>query len=235
MAGNFRPSLPRLAMNAAFGFTMTKIRVALADDHPVVLAGVKALIQAAPDIEIAGESTSGAAALSLIRATAPDIAVIDVSMPDITGIDLTRRITEEYGHVRILVLTAYEDRAYVQQLLGNGASGYLLKRSAAEELIRAIRAIHSGGVYIDPAIADRLTNLTNAKQLPQSGAKLSEREEEVLRLAAQGWTNKETAERLGLNIKTVETYRARAAEKLGLRTRAEIVRYGKAAGWLDQS
>ncbi len=87
-------------MNAAFGFTMTKIRVALADDHPVVLAGVKALIQAAPDIEIAGESTSGAAALSLIRATAPDIAVIDVSMPDITGIDLTRRITEEYGHAR---------------------------------------------------------------------------------------------------------------------------------------
>jgi DNA-binding NarL/FixJ family response regulator len=214
---------------------MAKIRVALADDHPVVLAGVKALVQAAPEMELVGEAVDGLGALDLIRATTPDVAVIDVSMPDMNGVELTRRVTEELAGVKILVLTVHEDRAYVQQLLNAGARGYLLKRSAADELVRAIRAIFAEGVYIDPAIAGKVLHPPAAADPATATGVLSEREEEVLRLAARGFTNKEVAARMELSIKTVETYRARAAEKLGLRTRAEIVRYGAARGWLDET
>lgn len=214
---------------------MAKIRVVLADDHPVVLAGMKALIEASPDIEVAGESHNGHAALQVLQAQAPDIAIIDISMPEMGGITLANRIVAEHAAIKILVLTAQEDRAYVQQLLSAGARGYVLKRSAAEELIRAIRTVHAGGVYIDPAIADKVLAPKNAEEHAASGIALSEREEEVLKLAAQGWTNREAAEKLGISVKTVETYKARAAEKLDLRTRAEIVRYGKSRGWLDDA
>jgi DNA-binding NarL/FixJ family response regulator len=214
---------------------MTKIRVALADDHPVVLAGVRALIQAAPEMELVGEATSGKAALELIKTSLPDVAVIDVSMPEISGVELAQRLAEECPTVKVLVLTVHEDRAYVQQLLQAGARGYLLKRSAAEELVRAIRAVFAGGVYIDPTIASKLITPIMTNNAAVSGAGLSEREEEVLKLAAQGFSNKEAAAKLDLSIKTVETYKARAAEKLGLRTRAEIVRYGAGRGWLEES
>jgi len=213
---------------------MAKIRVALADDHPVVLAGVKALVQAAPEMELVGEAVDGIGALELIRSTMPDVAVIDVSMPDMNGVELTRRVVAEMAGVRILVLTVHEDRAYVQLLLNAGARGYLLKRSAADELVRAIRAIFADGVYIDPAIAGKVLHAPAASDPAATTGVLSEREEEVLRLAARGFTNKEVAARMELSIKTVETYRARAAEKLGLRTRADIVRYGVARGWLDE-
>ena len=213
---------------------MTRIRIVLADDHPVVLAGVRALLEASPDMEIVGQAVDGQTALEVMRATAPDIAVIDVSLPGMSGIELAGRIASELVGLKVLALTAQEDRAYVRQLMQAGACGYVLKRSAAEELIRAVRAIHSGGIYVDPAIADMVADAGTgtARHLPD--AALSEREREVLKRAAQGWTNRETAERLGLSVKTVETYKARAAEKLGLRTRAEIVRYGKARGWLEQ-
>jgi DNA-binding NarL/FixJ family response regulator len=111
----------------------------------------------------------------------------------------------------------------------------VLKRSAADALIRAIRTVHAGGVYVDPAIAEKVLAPKPAAEPPASGIPLSEREEEVLKLAAQGWTNREAAEKLGLSVKTVETYKARAAEKVALRTRAEIVRFGKSRGWLDES
>lgn len=211
----------------------TPIRVALVDDHPVVLAGITALLRAAPDIALVGDATTGEAALRLIAGTVPDVAVIDVSLPDLNGLDLTRRLAERCPSVRLLALTVHEDRAYVQPLLQAGARGYLLKRSAAEDLVRAIRAVVAGGVYLDPAVA--------GKALPGGGPRgaaspdaepLSQREEDVLRLVAQGFTNKEIATRLGVSVKTVETYKARAAEKLGLRTRAEIVRYGVQHGWL---
>ena len=214
---------------------MAKIRVVLADDHPVVLAGMKALIEASPDIEVAGESNNGHVALQILQAKSPDVAIIDISMPEMGGITLANRIAQHHAAIKILVLTAQEDRAYVQQLLSAGARGYVLKRSAADELIRAIRTVHAGGVYIDPAIADKVMAPKSAiEPVPQTIA-LSDREEEVLRLAAQGWTNREAAEKLGISVKTVETYKARAAEKLALRTRAEIVRYGKSRGWLDEA
>jgi DNA-binding NarL/FixJ family response regulator len=213
---------------------MTIIRIVLADDHPVVLAGVRTLLEATPDMNVVGEATTGRDALKIIGETLPDVAVIDISMPDVNGIELARDVVRSFGRVRLLVLTVHEDRAYVQRMLQAGTRGYLLKRTAAEELIRAIRAIHAGGVYLDPAIAD--------KALPDAAAEgtargehtsLSPREEGVLRLTAQGFNNKEIARTLEVGIKSVETYKARALEKLNLRTRAEIVRYGLEQGWLD--
>src|SRR6185369_1867668 len=154
---------------------MAKIRVVLADDHPVVLAGMKALIEASPDIEVAGESNNGHAALQVLNTIAPDIAIIDISMPEMGGITLANRIAQDHAATKVLVLTAQEDRAYVQQLLSAGARGYVLKRSAADELIRAIRTVHAGGVYIDPAIADKILAHRSAESA--ATGTLSEREE----------------------------------------------------------
>jgi DNA-binding NarL/FixJ family response regulator len=214
---------------------MTPIRVALVDDHPVVLAGITSLLRAAPDILLVGEATSGEAALRLIADAAPDVAVIDISLPDLNGLDLAHRLAERCPAVRLLALTVHEDRAYVQPLLQAGARGYLLKRSAAEDLPRAIRAVAAGGVYLDPAVADKALPPGTGPGAGASpdGEPLSQREQDVLRLTAQGFTNKEIAARLEVSVKTVETYKARASEKLGLRTRAEIVRYGARHGWLD--
>ena len=211
---------------------MNEIRVALVDDHPVVLAGIKALLRAAPEIELVGEATSGTSALELILETRPDVVVTDLSLPDIGGLHLAERIAAACPEVKLLALTVHEDRAYVQPLLQAGGRGYLLKRSAAEDLVRAIRAIAAGGVYLDPAVADKALPepVQSAEPTVQD---LSQREAEVLRLTAQGFSNKEIAGRLDLSTKTVETYKARAAEKLGLRTRADIVRHGASQGWLD--
>ena len=212
---------------------MTQIRVVLADDHPVVRAGVRALLKEEHGVEVVGEAADGAAALQLIRTTAPDVAVLDVSMPGMSWIELMQRITEEFPAVKILLMTVHEDRAYVQQMLQSKGHGFLLKRSASEELIRAIRVVMNGGVYLDPAVAGKLHNRTTTRAGMELVAELSDREEEVLRLTARGFSNKETAARLSLSMKTVETYKARACEKLGLKTRAQIVRCGVARGWLE--
>ncbi len=215
---------------------MNQIRVALVDDHPVVLAGIKALLQAAPEISLVGEATTAAQALRIICETEPDVAVIDISLPDLNGTELARRLANTCPNVRLLALTVHEDRAYVQPLLQAGARGYLLKRSAAEDLVRAIRAVAAGGVYLDPAVADKaLSDIARRGEAGSGneGGDLSQRETEVLQLTAQGFSNKEIAARLDVSVKTVETYKSRAAEKLGLRTRADIVRYGVAHGWLE--
>jgi DNA-binding NarL/FixJ family response regulator len=216
---------------------MDRIRVVLADDHPVVLAGIRALLKADPEIELVGEATDGGEALPMIRAVAPDIAVIDVSMPGLNGLELTERVTGECPGTRVLVLTVHEDAAYVQPLMRAGARGYLLKRSAADDLLRAVRAVASGGVYLDPSIAGHaLAEPSGADGRPgtaEGREPLSPRETETLRLIAQGFSNKEIARRIAVSVKSVETYKARAAEKLGLKTRAEIIRYGAAHGWFD--
>lgn len=210
------------------------IRVVLVDDHPLVLAGVKAVLLADDDITVVGEASSGGEALKLIANTAPDVAVVDISLADISGIEIAGRLVQSGSAVRVLALSVHEDRAYVQQLLGIGAKGYLLKRSAAEELARAIRAIASGGIYLDPAIAAKAVVYGEAAdQSPSDGESLSPREADVLRLIAKGHSNKEIAARLSISIKTVETYKARAAGKLALNTRADIVRHAAAKGWLD--
>ncbi len=197
---------------------------------------MKALLEPVQDISIVGEATDGKNAIDVIGRERPDIAVLDISLPIIGGIELAQRIAIEYPNVRLLALTVHEDRAYVQPMLQAGARGYLLKRSAADELVRAIRAIAEGGIYLDPAIAEKALPSPPGDHTPSESAtqqELTPREAEVLRLIAQGFSNKEIAARLDVSIKTIETHKSRAVEKLGLHKRADIVRYGVSQGWLD--
>jgi DNA-binding NarL/FixJ family response regulator len=214
-----------------------KTRIVLADDHPIVLDGLRNLLRAESDFELVGEAASGLAALKVIRDSKPDVAVLDISMPELNGIVLSRRRAGELPGVRILVLTLHEDRAYLNQAMEAGVRGYVLKRSAVENLVQAIRAVMTGGIYLDPAIAGRVFNdkRTSARLSASKGAApaLTDRESDVLKMAALGFTNKEIAARLDVGVKSVETYKARGLEKLGLKTRAELVRYASGQGWLD--
>ena len=213
---------------------MIRLRVALADDHPIVLAGIKALLQATPDIEVVGDAATGLTALDMIQAMQPDVAVIDISMPGLGGVELARRMAQDCPALRLLALTGHEDQPYLHQMLEAGARGYLLKRSAADELVRAIRAVAAGGLFLDPAIAGKAVASPAEPSIATAQADLSPREEDVLRHTAQGMSNKEIAARLAISTKTVETYKARALEKLALRTRSDIVRYGAGRGWLEE-
>jgi DNA-binding NarL/FixJ family response regulator len=210
-------------------------RIVLADDHPIVLNGLRNLIRAEADLDLVGEAATGLEALKVIRDKRPDVAVVDISMPELNGILLSRRIAEELPMVRLLVLTLHEDRAYLRQALDAGVRGYVLKRAAAENLVQAIRAVVSGGLYVDPAIAGSFAKAAPRRSgRPGDGAApdLTARESEVLKLVALGFTNKEIARRLDVSVKSAETYKARGVEKLGLRTRAELVRFASAEGWL---
>jgi DNA-binding NarL/FixJ family response regulator len=213
-----------------------KSRIVLADDHPIVLGGLRNLIQAESDLQIVGEASNGFAALKIIREQLPDVAVVDISMPELNGILVSRRLSEEMPSVKVLVLTLHEDRAYLRQALDAGVKGYVLKRSAAENLIQAIRAVNVGGLYVDPAIANLVFDASSKRSRRQKGdgigLPLTDREGEVLRLVALGLTNKEIARKLDVGIKSIETFRLRGSEKLGLGTRAELIRYASAQGWL---
>lgn len=203
-----------------------KASIVLADDHPFILLALKQLIAAEADLELVGEAVTGIDALSLVRSTTPDVAVIDVAMPGMSGILLTRKIGEERPTVKVLILTAHDDEGHVKQALSAGARGFILKRSATTTLIPAIRAALAGGTFIDPQVASR-----NAPG--EAGAvELSPREREVLRLTALGHATKEIAQSMGIGGKSVETYRSRALEKLGLKSRSEIVKYAVSEGWL---
>src|SRR5689334_4975716 len=186
------------------------------------------------NFEIVGTASNGIAALKLICEKRPDLAIIDISMPELNGVALARRLSSEAPSVRIMVLTLHEDRAFLKQALDAGVRGYLLKRSAAENLIQAVRAVVTGGLYVDPAIVDRVFPKNDPRKsrqaLPPSMPELTDRETEVLKLTALGFTNKETARRLDVGVKSVETYKARGLEKLGLATRSELVRYAAAQG-----
>ena len=213
-----------------------KTRIILADDHPIVLNGLRNLVQGENDLDLIGEASSGITALNLIRETRPDVAVIDISMPELNGIALTRRLANEMPLVRVLVLTLHEDLAFVRQAMQAGVRGYVLKRSAAECLIQAIHAVVAGGVYVDPAIANRMIG-ANPKRWQNAsaiGPDLTEREAGVLKLVALGFTNKEIARQFDVGVKSIETYKARGAAKLGLKTRAELVRYASRQGWLTE-
>jgi DNA-binding NarL/FixJ family response regulator len=162
--------------------------------------------------------------------------VLDISLPEINGIEVATALLAEQPECRVLVLTVHEERAYLRQLVEIGVSGYLLKRSAADELIRAMHAVMAGGVYLDPAIAGKAMGRPARGTHSQSGqtTELSERETDVLRLVAGGHSNKEISSRLNISVKTVETYKARAMEKLGFRSRVDVVRYAAGQGWLKE-
>ncbi len=218
------------------GSTPPAVRVFLVDDHAVVREGLKALISAQPGMAVVGEAADGLAACEQVPGLVPDVVVMDVSMPGMTGTQATERLHRECPLVRVLALTVHEDKSYLRQLLAAGAAGYVLKRAAPAELVRAIRVVAAGGVYLDPAVADKVVR--GFVRRPAAGpgpaaAELSDREGQVARLTAAGHSNKEIAARVGLSVKTVETYRTRAMEKLGLRGRAELVRYAVQQGWLE--
>ena len=212
---------------------MTPLRIALADDHPIVRQGLRVLLEAESDFQVVAEVGDGQAAVELAIELAPEIFVMDLSLPVLGGAEATRRITEQDNGTRVIGLTAHEDSAYARIFFRAGGSGYVLKRAASEDLVRAIRVVAAGGTYLEPALAKHLLPLrsrTPARMFRTT--ELSEREAEVIRLVAQGHATKEIAGRLELSPRTLETYRARAMEKLGLKTRADIVRYAAQCGWL---
>jgi DNA-binding NarL/FixJ family response regulator len=212
-----------------------RTRILVADDHHLVLAGLKTLLRDDPSVQIIGEAMDGQSALRLASELKPDVIVLDLSMPGMDGVRVARSIREQVPRCHILILSVHEDRAYLRQLFEMGVSGYVLKRSAPEELIVAIRAVAAGGTYLDPAIAGmvigRGSQPGTARRIDRS-TELSAREAEVLQLAAAGYTNKELSLQLRVGVRTIETHKARAMEKLGLETRAELVRYAVVKGWL---
>jgi DNA-binding NarL/FixJ family response regulator len=203
-----------------------KATIVLADDHPFILLALKQLIAMEANFELVGEAATGIDALSLVRSIVPDVAVIDVGMPGMNGILLTRKIREERPAVKVLILTAHEDEGRVRQALSAGACGFILKRSATTTLIPAVRAVLTGGTFLDPLVASRVQGKTAGP------VELSPREREVLRLTAMGHGTKEIAQSMAIGSKSVETYRSRALEKLGLKSRAEIVQFALCEGWL---
>ena len=216
---------------------MPKLRVLLADDHAVVREGLKALINVHPDMEVVGEAANGKAACDKTKELQPDVVVMDISMPEVNGVEATRDVRRKCPDVRVLALTVHEERSYLRDLIEAGASGYVLKRSAAEDLVHALRVVARGDMYLDPsvtvAVLGKLARPHPREESP--GADLSERESEVLQLIAQGHSNKDIAGRLKISVKTVETYKARSMEKLGLKSRADIVRFAVQKGWLQDA
>jgi DNA-binding NarL/FixJ family response regulator len=216
---------------------MSKIRVLLADDHAIVREGLKSLINSQSEMEVIGEAPDGHSALTMTEDLDPDVVVVDVSMPDLNGAQVTTQLRAIRPDRKVLVLTVHEDKGYLRLLLEAGASGYVLKRAAAAELVQAIRAVAGGGTYLDPSLASSLVDdfVRPGPERDNSGVELSDREAEVVRLIALGYSNKEIASQLKLSVKTVETYKTRSMEKLHIRSRVDIVRYAVKRGWLENA
>jgi DNA-binding NarL/FixJ family response regulator len=214
---------------------MSGLRIVLADDHEVVRSGLRALVDATTGMEVVGEARDGDEACRRAAELRPDVVVMDVSMPVLDGAQATERIRRECPGVKVLALTMHEDRGHLTRLLQAGATGYLPKRAAADELVRAIQVVAGGGTYVDPQLAGSLLGTGERERGgPPDGQRLSEREEDVLRRIAWGASNKEIAAELRISVKTVETYKARIADKLGLKTRTDLVRYAVRQGWLEE-
>jgi two-component system response regulator NreC len=208
---------------------MKKIRVLIVDDHAVLRAGLRTLLNLQPDMEVAGEAAEGLEALERVKRLEPDVVLMDITLPGMEGLEVTKKLKKTHPNVKVLILTMHEDRRYLYSALKAGASGYVVKRAADTELIDAIRAAHRGDVFLHPSMA-RIVAEDYVEQATEQG--LSDREREVLRLIAEGCTYKEMAKLLTVSVKTIETYRERIKGKLGLNTRAELVRYALEKGLL---
>ena len=212
-----------------------KHRVLLADDHAVLRAGLRLLINSQPDLEVVGEASTGLETLEQASRHDPEIVLMDIGMPGMDGLETARRLKAATPGVKVLFLTMHEDEEYLRRALAVGAAGYCPKSAADSELLSALRAVARGNVYIHPSHARLLVEglLPDAGRTASPGPSvLSDREREVLRLVALGHTNQQAAQQLFLSVKTVETYRARLMEKLGLRSRAALVRYALEHGML---
>jgi DNA-binding NarL/FixJ family response regulator len=201
------------------------IRILIADDHGVVAEGLKHVVEAQPDMQVVSLAVDGREAVRQSRDLQPDVVLMDLSMPELNGADATRAILERDPKCRVIVLSMYSEREYVRRALKAGAAGYVVKRSAAKEVVDAIRAVYAGQRYLSPRVADVVLDDYAGDGADDLLAKLSQREREVLHLLAEGHTGAQIAERLSLSQKTVETYRARLVEKLGIRDVAGLVRF----------
>jgi DNA-binding NarL/FixJ family response regulator len=211
---------------------MKKIRILLADDHAVVRQGFKMILSAQSDMEIVGEAANGREAVQAAEQLKPDIIVMDVAMPELNGIEATRRLLTSLPHARVVALSMHKDSVYVREILRAGARGYLLKDSGAEDLVRAIRAVASGESWLSPAVSnavldDYRRHVTNPIDL------LTSREREVLQMLAEGKTNKEVAGVLNLSVYTVDAHRGRIMEKLNLHSINELVRFAVRNGLIE--
>lgn len=204
------------------------LRILLADDHQIVCDGLRMVIEGHGDMEVVGVAKDGREAVSLARQLSPDVVIMDVAMPELNGIDATRRILELLPHVKVVALSMHSDRRYVTGMLAAGVAGYLLKDCAAQELAQAIHTVVAGKVYLSPGIAgvvveDYTRQLASADEQPVSV--LTVREREVLQLLAEGNSTKQIARTLHLSVKTIETHRRQTMEKLDLRSVAELTKY----------
>lgn len=201
------------------------IRVIVADDHAIVREGICSLLARRKDVQVVGEAADGRLAVEQVASLAPDVVLMDISMPVMNGLEATQEIRRRFPNVRILVLSQYESREYILPLLRAGAAGYIAKRARASELVDAIRAVYNEGAFLQPNLArvivEGVTNASDSE--PQSI--LSEREKQVVRLVADGMSSREIADQLGLSVKTVDTHRANIMEKLGIHSSAELVKY----------
>jgi len=213
------------------------IRVLLVDDHPALRAGLRLILEAEAGIEIGGEAEDGLSAVRLAVSAAPHAVVMDVALPQMSGVDATKEIVAQAPSVNVLALSAHEDLLLVRQALDAGAKGFALKRSAPEEIVRAVRTVAAGESYLDPALRGALavTGPRRNKSVGTAHVNLSQREAAVVRLVAEGRTHKEMAEILHISPRTLETYRARAMSKLSLSSRADVIRYALRCGWLRES
>ena len=212
---------------------MSKLKVVLADNHCVLRDGLTILINAQTNMTVIAQASDGSTALQHVLDWQPDITIMDISMPGMSGIEASAAIIAEQPDAHILILSRHMALGYVRQALQAGAHGYMLKQSAATDILQAIRTIVSGNIYIDPAIAGRMVVYLSEHDQQSNGQVLSKREEQVVRLIAQGYSNKEIATTMELSVKTIDTYKIRAMDKLALYSRAALVRYALHQGWLD--
>jgi len=215
----------------------TRIRILLADDHTILRAGLRMMLNAQPDMEVIGEAQDGKQAINATMHLQPDIVLMDITMPDMGGIEATRQIKRIAPEVKVLVLTMHENDEYVFQALRAGASGYILKEAADTELITALHVLRSGQFYLSPSaqsviVGDYLQRVHTGEE-KDSYNNLTEREKETLELVAEGYTNNQIAERLVISPKTVDTHRTHVMDKLNLHSRAELVKYAMRRGLLE--
>ena len=215
----------------------SKIRVMIADDHAILRSGLRLLVNSQADMEVVSEAPDGEQAVQAARETRPDVALMDLTMPRTRGMRALQEIVRDCPATRVLILTMHDDPAYLRSVFAAGASGYVLKRSVDAELLAAIRAVHRGGTFVDPSLANVLLQdvlvKTGAKERPKRPANiLSVRELQVLKLVARGYSSQQIAKQILVGVKTVETYRSRLAQKLGLRTRSDVVRFAVQMGLL---
>lgn len=213
------------------------IKVLLADDHAVMRAGLRLLIDGQADMTVIGEAGDGLQAIDQAVALQPDVILLDLTMPRLDGLSSLKQIRERAPHTRVLILTMHADEQYLREALSRGASGYVVKQAADQEVLSAIRSVMRGEMYVHPSLTKALLGDLidrDHSRPPSAAASLSERELEIIKEVARGHTNQEIAAKVALSVKTVETYRARAMDKLELSSRAALVRYALEQGWLNE-